>query len=203
MPYRKFPPDVGNFYHIFNRSIGRQSIFTCYRDYQRALETLNFYSFAKTPQRFSYFNKLTLPEKIKFLESLKQNSGRQVDTLAFCFMPNHIHFAFKEIRENGIATFMRKFQNSYAKYFNIKYERAGALFQSMFRVERILDEENLGHVIQYIHSNPIKSGIVKTEKDLEHYEWSSLVDYLGKRNLSFLNKISNKPIPTPGVQYLP
>ena len=194
MPYRKFPPDVGNFYHIFNRSVGKQTIFTCYSDYKRALDTVNFYNFANTPLRFSYFKRLPNKDKENFLNKLKQSNEIQVDILAFCFMPNHFHFALREIRKGGTATFMRKFQNSYARYFNTKYKRSGALFQSMFKTERVLDEKNLIYVVQYIHLNPIDSGIIKTINGLESYEWGSLIDYIEKRELSFLNKsyITNK-----------
>jgi len=188
MPYRKFPPDVGNFYHIYNRSVGKQTIFTCYRDYARALEAVNLYSFAKPILRFSYFNRLNPQDKEAFLDKLEKSNDRIVDIVAFCFMPNHIHFAFKEIRENGVSTFMRKFQNSYAKYFNTKYERAGALFQNMFKAERVLDEQSLLYIVNYIHFNPLKAGIVKTLRDLGNYQGCSWADYVGRRNLGFLNK---------------
>ena len=188
MPYRKFPPDKGNFYHIYNRSVGQQTIFTCYRDYERALETLNFYSFDKPGIRFSHFYRLNPKEKDNFLNKLEREHTRIMDIIAFCFMPTHIHFAFKEIRDDGITTFMRKFQDSYAKYFNTKYERVGALFQSMFKAERVLDDKNLVYVVNYIHFNPLKAGIVKTLKDLENYQGCSWTDYIGRRKLNFLNK---------------
>ena len=83
---------------------------------------------------------------------------------------------------------MRKFQDSYAKYFNTKYERVGALFQSMFKAERVLDDKSLVYVVNYIHLNPLKAGIVKTLKDLENYQGCSWTDYIGRRKLNFLNK---------------
>lgn len=102
-------------------------------------------------------------------------------------MPNHVHFLIKEIKENGITTFMRKFQNSYAKYFNIKTKRNGSLFQSMFKAVRILTEEQLLHVNRYIHLNPVTALMLKNIEELSDYPWSSYPDYLEKRSLGIIS----------------
>ncbi len=103
-------------------------------------------------------------------------------------MPNHVHFLIKEIRENGIAAFMSNFQNSYAKYFNLKNGRTGALFQAMFKAVLIETDEQLLHVVRYIHLNPLTSFILKNIEDLAKYPWSSFQEYLGKSKWNIVDK---------------
>lgn len=187
MPYRRYPIVLGEIYHVFNRSIARQPIFLNQRDYQRALDVLYFYSFEKPGLRFSHYNRLSQEEKSKFLDNLKITKNKQIQLLAFCLMPNHIHLLVKGLQQRGIAIFMTNFQHSYAKYFNTKNKRTGSLFQSMFKAVRIETDEQLLHVVRYIHLNPLISYIVKDASNLEDYRWSSYPDYVGSRQLDFVD----------------
>lgn len=186
--YRKTPLLPGQIYHVFNRSIARQPIFLNRKNYQRALDVLVFYSYFNPPIRFSHYNRLPANQKSDFIDNLRKTGVKQIELLAFCLMPNHIHFLIKEIKEKGISTFMSNLQNSYAKYFNIKTERSGSLFQTMFKAVRIESDEQLIHVARYIHLNPVTAYLLKDVNQLKNYPWSSFMDYLGIRNLDILNK---------------
>lgn len=181
MPYRKPPLVNGEIYHIFNRSVARQPIFLTNTYFQRAYEVLSYYNNLNPPVRFSHFSRLPASLKNEILENLNKENQKLVRILAFCFMPNHIHFLIKEIKEKGITTFMRKFQDSYAKYFNTRTRRNGFLFQSMFKAVRILTDEQLLHVARYIHLNPVTAFIVKNIEELSNYTWSSYPIYVGKQ----------------------
>ena len=177
MSYRRTPIVTGEVYHTFNRSIARQPIFLNTRNYSRALELINFYSYTQPRLRFSHYNRLALKEKLDFLNDLKNNGRKQIQIFAFCLMPNHVHFLMKELEKKGISKFMSNFQNSYAKYFNLKTDRSGSLFQSMFKAVRIESDEQLIHVCRYIHLNPLTSYVIKDVSDLENYLWSSYTEY--------------------------
>lgn len=187
MTIRKVPIVVGEIYHVFNRSIARQPIFNSVTDYQRALDVFSFYSFFEPPLRFSHYARLPKSQKTNFMDRLIGSNQNQVEILAFCLMPNHVHFLIKEIREKGISTFMSNFQNSYAKYFNLKTNRSGSLFQTMFKAVRIETDEQLLHVARYIHLNPITAYILKNIEDLMNYPWSSFPVYTGKQTSYVLN----------------
>lgn len=73
---------------------------------------------------------------------------------------------------------MSNFQNSYAKYFNIRTGRTGTLFQPMFQAVRIESDEQLIHVSRYIHLNPVTAFLAIPEK-IREYKWSSYIEYLG------------------------
>ena len=191
MSYRRTPIVTGETYHTFNRSIARQPVFLNTRSYSRALELIHFYSYVQPRLRFSHYNRLPLKEKADFLEDLRTNGRRQIKLFAFCLMPNHIHFLMQELEKNGISRFMSNFQNSYAKYFNLKNDRTGSLFQSMFKAVRIESDAQLIHVCRYIHLNPLTSYVIKDADDLERYPWSSYSQYFkGISDLIDTNLIS-------------
>lgn len=179
MPYRRTLIITGEIYHVFNRSIAHQQIFLNQRDNQRMMELISFYIYKRPPLRFSHFVRLPPEQRVTFINKLKNNQKKQIQILALCIMPNHLHFLLKEVEDHGIATFMRNLQNSYAKYFNTKNKRTGALFQSMFKVVRIEADEQLLHVARYIHLNPITSYIIRHTHDLRNYLWSSYGNYIG------------------------
>lgn len=185
MPRRKTPLVSGEIYHVFNRSIAKQPIFLSQRDYTRAIDVINFYRYQKPPLRFSHFNRLTPELKKEFLKNLASKK-QLVEILAFCIMPNHVHFLLKQLHEDSISKFMNNFQHSYSKYFNVKNERTGSLFQALFKAVRIESNEQLLHVSRYIHLNPVSSFVIKIES-LPSYPWSSFHEYISGKVKSFIN----------------
>lgn len=141
------------------------------------MELIDFYRFINTQIRFSHFNRLDFKKKSNFIYTLYSNKTL-VEIYAFCLMPNHVHFLVKQNVDGGVAKFMRIFQNSYAKYLNIKTKRSGAVWQSMFKAVRIESQEQLLHVFRYINLNPVTSYIIKNFSDLNNYHWCSYLDYL-------------------------
>lgn len=163
-------------YHIFNRGVERREIFTDRWEYRRALDTISYYRFLEPPIRYSKYIILDKKRRIQLLNALL-TSQLQVDVLAFCLMPNHFHLLLKQTTNTGISRFVSKFCDSYSKYFNIKHDRVGPLFQGPFKAVRVESEEQLIHLSRYIHLNPISSFLIK-ESELDSYSWSSLHEYL-------------------------
>lgn len=177
MPGRKTPLVTEEIYHIFNRGIDRRITFTIKREFQRAIQTLNFYRFSKPPLSLSKF--LVLEQKKQnIVLDLLLPSKKLVEIFCYCLMPNHFHFLLKQLHDNGISKFLSNFQNSYTRYFNIRHERDGSLFLDQFKAVRIETEEQLIHVSRYIHLNPHTGYVIKTLNELENYPWSSFPDYV-------------------------
>jgi len=171
-------------YHVLNRSIANDEVFRGKRQLDRALELVDYYRYSQS-LRFSKFKTMTFEEKKKYTRQFKK-SKPLVEIYAFAFMPNHYHILLKQIRDRGISTFISNFQNSFAKYFNTKFDRNGGLFQRPFKAKRIISDEILLHISRYIHLNPITSYLVEY-KDHESYPWTSYLNYLGKRNNDYVN----------------
>lgn len=179
MPYRKTPLVVNQLYHIFNRSIARQPIFKTARDYQRMMQIIDYYRYPKPPLRFSFFNRLSLDKKEAFMKKLTTTKTPMLEIISYSLMPNHFHFLLRPLVAKGISDFVRNIQHSYSKYFNVKNDRSGSLFQGMFKAVLIETENQLVHVIRYIDLNPVTAHFIEID-ELENYQWVSFSDHVGK-----------------------
>lgn len=149
-------------------------------DYVRFCELMDYYRFVSPGLRFSFYNRLNVEEKEKYMKRLLDEGETQVLIYAFCLLPNHFHLLLKELCEEGISKFLSNLQNSYARYLNFKEERKGSLFQEMFKAVRVETDEQFIHVARYIHLNPYSNFFIKRIEDLETYPWSSLIGYVSK-----------------------
>ena len=197
MPIKRSKLINEEIYHIIIRGVEDSLIFKDESDYYRAIFSL--YEFNDTKA-------IELREQRRRRKAIKASGGQSSDSrnllieiLAFCFMPNHIHLLIKQIKEDGITQFMRKFGTGYATYFNKKYNRKGHLFQGRFRAVYIKNNGQLKNIFVYIHTNAIsltelkwKEFGVKNPKKLinflENYKWSSYPDYLGIKNFPSVTK---------------
>lgn len=94
---------------------------------------------------------------------------------AYCLMDNHVHILFED-KSMFISEFMRDVTSHYASEYNKKYKRVGHLYQERFKSEVVYSEDYLLRLVKYIHRNPEKAGICKTDE----YKWSSYKEYLYK-----------------------
>ena len=177
---RKTPLVNGEFYHIFNRGVAQVPVFLCKKDYIQATSSLFFYNSSNVPIKFSRYKTLSIEDKESVIKKGSELT-RLVKIVCYALMPNHFHLLVQQISDNGISTLLRKFTDSYSKYFNTKYERVGPLFQGVFKSKHIDSENQLVHVSRYIHLNPLTSFVVD-EKEFLSYEWSSMKDYLIKKS---------------------
>lgn len=185
MPRRNFILTTGEIYHIFNRSIAKESIFSTLRHLHKLLEIVNYYRFPQS-LRLSKFKVLPKELKLDYVESSKSKTPL-VEIYAFAIMPNHYHFLLKQNQDKGIVTFISNFQNSYAKFYNLKHDRSGSLFQKPFKGKRIEDDEQFIHVSRYIHLNPITSYLLEF-KNLIDSPWTSYSHYGSSDLESFIDK---------------
>ena len=173
---------------MFNRGIAGQPIFYSVYDYQRFLNLIDYYRFSSPSLRFSFYKRLQIEAKQRYLEEMKKTKPELVSIFAYCLMPNHYHLLIREVENNGIRKFIANLQNSYAKYFNKKKKRSGSLFQEMFRIVRIENDEQFVHAARYIHLNPATSFIIKDAGELDKYPWSSYPSYLGNTQDEFIKQ---------------
>lgn len=177
MPRRINPLITDNYYHVFNRGVNRMPIFSDRADYIHMTNLARYYKISKPEIRFSKFLILASSLRKETWKKIESEES-QVDILSYCFMPNHFHLLLLQTEEGGISKFMGDFQNSYAKYFNLKSDRIGPLFQGPFKAVHIETDEQLMHVSRYIHLNPYSSVVVKKPEQLSTYSWSSFLEYI-------------------------
>ena len=163
-------------YHVFNRGIDNRLTFENDTDYLRFYMASNYYSYSSPPIRLSAY--LLLGDKFKQISHEGNWGEKLVSMMAYCYMPNHFHFLLKQKIDGGISKFIGQLLNSYTRYFNVKNNRLGPLFLDDFKNVLIENENQFTHVSRYIHLNPYSAGLVKNEKELLDYRWSSLSEYL-------------------------
>lgn len=179
-------------YHVLNRGVDKRTIFMDEKDYYRFIHDLYEFNDTAPVNNITYFfNKNSKVIARPYVG--RQQRKLLVEILAFCLMPNHYHLLLKPNFNDGVTRFMKKVNMGYARYFNEKYERSGALFQGRFKSVPVTDEGYLIHLPYYIHFNPLDfvtpewreqkiKNIAKAEQFLASYRWSSHLDYLGKKN---------------------
>jgi REP element-mobilizing transposase RayT len=162
MPKYKVPLEAGKCYHIYNRGNAGANIFLSEANYAH------------------------------FLELYAQHCGWVAETYAYCLLRNHFHLLVRVKEELptyavlypgkqnaksgetiGPAKQFSHFFNAYAQYFNRLSNRNGSLFEESF--ERIWVDNDLyfTRLVQYIHQNPQKHGLVADFRDYPHSSYHS------------------------------
>jgi hypothetical protein len=87
-------------------------------------------------------------------------------------MPDHYHLAL-ETPEPTLGDGMHWLQSTLAARFSRFRPENGPLFRDRYKSLLVEDTTALARVVDYIHLNPLRSGIVPPEQ-LKAYRWSSL-----------------------------
>lgn len=147
---------VGLFFHVFNKSIANYGIFNNHENSQRFVEVLDYYNSSQIKNKYSAVKKKGLYK----YNNLLLNSNPISKIISYCVMPDHYHLLVKIMVKNSFSKFISDVENSYTRYFNIKYNRKGPLWQTRFKAIRIKSNEQLLHVSRYIHLNPTTANLI-------------------------------------------
>lgn len=184
MPRRRELLVNGEIYHVYNRSVSNLEVFVAKREFSRVFDLLNYYRF-KQLLKFSKFRTLSHKNKNNYLEEIKKD-GPLIEIYAYSLMPDHYHLLLKQLKNDGVKKFISNFQNSFAKYFNIKNENRGSIFLNPFKAKRITSDNILTHVSRYIHLNPVTSYLIEFE-DLKINPMTSFPYYLEGKQQGLVN----------------
>jgi len=163
MPRRDVPFLPNQYYHFYNRGNNRQAVFF---------------------ERDNY---------LYFLRGLKRYLREYVDILVYCLMPTHYHILVRvkqpqtsEVWESkAVSLAMQKFGISYTKAINKRFDRVGALFQGQFKGKPIQHYNHLLNLCLYIHTNPVKDGLVFLPED---WEFSNYLEWMNLREGTLVNR---------------
>ena len=95
---------------------------------------------------------------------------------AHVVMSNHYHLAVATPRANLVEG-MHWLQSTFATRFNRLRQERGHLFQGRYQALLVEDAAALARVVDYIHLNPVRAGLITPGK-LGAYRWSSLPLFL-------------------------
>lgn len=147
MPRQARKHSESGIYHVMLRGINQQQIFEDTEDCDKFIQILHE---CKAVSEFKLF--------------------------AYCLMNNHIHLLIRPETE-PIEQVFKRIGARYVYWFNVKYQRAGHLFQDRFKSEPVENDAYFLMVLRYIHQNPTKAGICR---NIEDYKYSSYQEYIAK-----------------------
>ena len=123
-------------------------------------------------------------DKQVFKEKMKLTKDKfKYKIYAYCLMNNHVHLVI-DVENDILSKAMQGLSVRYVHYFNQKYNRKGPLIQERFKSKKVEDQRYFLEVCRYVHRNPEKAKIAKTND----YNWSSYNEYL------FEEKLINKNV---------
>ncbi|WP_375562021.1 transposase [Bernardetia sp. OM2101] len=155
--------EADTFYHVFNHAVGSENLF-------------------RNDDNFRYF-----------LKRYNHYMSQVWETYCYCLMPNHFHFLVRIKEESELAKLpkykgdthklvmqhLSNFLNSYAKSYNIKYQRKGALFLDFTKRKAVREESYYTTLINYIHQNPVHHKFCKTT---DEWIYSSYDAFLSQKS---------------------
>ena len=129
--------EADKYYHLYNRSNGKELIF-------------------KNNDNYIYF-----------LKKFRHRLEGQLQTIAYCLMPTHFHFLVRVDTQNitSLKKDIGIFLSSYTKAFNNVFNRHGSLFQQHTKAKYVDDKNYLLSLMTYIHQNPIRSNLATDLKE--------------------------------------
>ncbi|MBW2274584.1 MAG: transposase [Deltaproteobacteria bacterium] len=90
---------------------------------------------------------------------------------AWVLMPNHVHFAL-QTGDVPLRKLMARLGTGYASSFNRRHGRVGHLVQNRYKSRLVEGDDDLLNLITYIHSNPLRAGLVPNADALRAFPWS-------------------------------
>ena len=114
-----------------------------------------------------------------YLSWMRQYALRYgVTFLAYCLMPNHVHFVLIPSKEKALAGLFCTTHMRYAQYVNNKIHEQGHLWQSRF-YSCVMEGHHILAAIRYVERNPVRAGLVIEPWE---WQWSSAAFHTGLKN---------------------
>ncbi|OGL66533.1 hypothetical protein A2856_02480 [Candidatus Uhrbacteria bacterium RIFCSPHIGHO2_01_FULL_63_20] len=176
------PFDTESYYHVYNRGVDKRTIFCGEQDFRRFYESM--YLFNDQTYFHAGGNSIEKDIRLSAHEVLSDDRKPLVRIVAYCLMRNHFHLLLQQCVEEGISKFLHRVGMGYAKYFNLKYDRTGSLFESQFNAKPAQSEAHFQWLPRYIHMNALDGTEIAWRDDgkldwtrghavLDAYPWSS------------------------------
>jgi len=167
------------YYHIYNRGVDKRTIFEDYKDIERFFNIMGEFNVVEPSGGFGR------KKQIQHRVLKKSEDDKLVEFITYCLNPNHFHFILRQLSEGGISKFMHKIGMGYSKYFNVKYDRKGSLFQGQFKAKLVDSDKYLMHLSAYVNLNNEVHNIQHRVLNIYKSSWD---EYSGKDKNKFCNK---------------
>lgn len=114
-------------------------------------------------------------------DTLLFNHQKKYDLICWCIMPNHVHTLIAPVEGMSLSEIMYDWKSYTTHAINKALNRKGKLWMMEYFDRYIRDNEHFQKVVNYIHNNPVKAGLVANPAD---WRWSSASSQLGGSQVS-------------------
>jgi REP element-mobilizing transposase RayT len=176
----------GEYYHIYNRAVGKEKLFLNHENY------------------LFFLNKCA-----KYLPPI-------CDPFCFCLLPNHFHWflRIKELQDLEMAFPLNKRKqislldsqavndflvgrisslcNGYVKAFNKVFSRKGGLFIDPFKRKVVKKDGHFNSIVFYVHGNATHHGYCQKLEDWPYSSYHQIINDIGRTELPF--KVCRKEV---------
>ena len=141
-----------------------------------------FFVTTTTNDRKAWFQQPNIAEHcIDALRSACQDANFTL--IAFCFMPDHVHFLVSAEGESDLVRLVKDFKQRTGWWFRNRYQAGGlkasptspdsrsSLWQKSFYDHILRREEDANQIVEYILENPVRAGLATSVNEYP-YAWS-------------------------------
>ena len=132
MKHKKPSIENGVYYHIYQRTVDRTTLF-------------------KSSNDALFFISVYMMYSIRY----------HIETISFCLMDNHFHVLCRA-SESSLMDFVRDCTSFFAVRYNHYHKRTGPLFQRGFGYAAKYGGKKIRTCISYINNNPVEAHLVDT-----------------------------------------
>jgi putative transposase len=102
---------------------------------------------------------------------------------AYVIMDNHFHLLLTPETDEGLPQMMQAVGRAYVRYFNLRHQRTGTLWEGRYRSNLIESERYLLACMVYLDLNPVRAGMVVQAAD---FKWSSHRHCIGQMSAKWV-----------------
>ena len=157
MPTLKRITLPGQVYHVFTRSAEGRSL---YRSEKDVVDLLARVESAATATRVNVYGWVLTPQRLHFL--LRNGRG-------------------------PLNLFVSRIVSGYAIAMNRRHDMKGSLFAGRYRSVLVEEDRYFMRVLGYIHTIPLREGLVDTVGELDCYSWSGHAALLNRRSFAWMD----------------
>jgi REP element-mobilizing transposase RayT len=95
---------------------------------------------------------------------------RQVKTMAFVVMPDHVHWLVQLLDDASLSQVLKTVKSSSAYQINQHLNRRGKFWQNGFHDHALRKEEAVIEAARYIIANPLRAGLVGNVREYSHWD---------------------------------
>lgn len=202
---------TGRPYHVTSRAIEGRQIFDAKEDCSRFLFQMYAANIGSPVPNIHRHDMTEITQSLlkggdEARKLIRVEHEPLVEFFSFVLVGDHYHLGIVPTIKEGISKYMQKLNLGFAKYYNLKHERRGSLFETRFRVAPIKTPRHLQALVHHIN---IKNVLDAYEPEwhtkgiddhddavqfLKEYPYSSFPDIFQERASVFLPLLARQEL---------